>query len=296
MLDYYLAQIGYNTKIVIIGCAFLGIASGCIGSFLFLRKRALVSDALSHSTLPGLVVAFLFLEYFKLKTSLLILLFGAGISGGLAAFLIHYISAKSRLTEDVAIGSILAIFFGFGVTLLSVLQNMSTENSLHIMGFIFGQAAALSVEDAVMIGITSFVLIGVILLSFKELIMVCFDREFGHAQFWPVSRYDMLLLTLVCIIMLVGLQTVGIILMIALLIIPPVAARFWTNRVKPMVMISSLIGGVSSSVGVLISTLYTNIPTGSIIVLVAACCFIFSFIFAPERGLLVLIQFRTKVK
>lgn len=287
MMDALLPQaIGHNTLVVLAGATALGIAAGMVGCFMVLRRRALVSDALSHATLPGIALAFLLgLALGQEQRSLPLLLTGAAISGVLAILSIQAITRWTRLTEDAAIGAVLSVFFGFGVVLLSVVQELPAANAAGLKGFIFGQTAAMRAGEAGSLGALALLAMAAVTLLYKEFQFLAFDEGFARATGWPAARTDATLMALVTLITVVGLQTVGLVLIIALLITPATAARFWTNRLGLMLAIAGFIGGLSGGVGALLSARFQDLPAGAVIVLVASFFFLVSLLLAPARGL-----------
>ena len=280
-------QSGYNTALVLIGAALLGTGAGVIGVFVLLRRRALVSDAISHATLPGVALGFLAATALGLDgRSLPILLVGAALSGALGVVAVQWIRDHTRLPEDAAIGTVLSVFFGAGIVLLSHIQTLGIGGQAGLDSFLIGQAAAMSRGDAQLIGVASAVVTALSLLLFKEFSLVSFDPDFAAARGWPVARIDLLMMGLLLAIVTIGLKTVGLILIIALVIIPPVAARFWTERLGAMVAIAGVFGGLSAYLGAAASALYPDLPAGGVIVLTAAALFAVSLLLAPARGVI----------
>lgn len=277
---------GFNTTSVMIGALFLGISAGIVGSLVLLRDRALIGDALAHGTLPGICTAFLIsvLSGYGEKNSV-ILLTGATCTGIVAILTVHAIVHYTRLTEDTAIGIVLSTFFGAGVALLSFLQQFGRGNVAGLNHFIYGQAAAMQRNEVLMISIIALLATILALILFKEFRLLCFDEDFAKSEGWPVNRLDLVLMGLVVLVVVAGLQAVGMILVIALLIIPPAAARLWTEKMSSMTLLSSIIGGASGYIGAALSATYPNLPAGSIIVLTTSSVFAVSLLFAPTRGL-----------
>jgi manganese/zinc/iron transport system permease protein len=277
---------GFNTTSVMIGALFLGISAGIVGSLVLLRDRALIGDALAHGTLPGICTAFLIsvLSGYSEKNSV-ILLTGATCTGIVAILTVHAIVHYTRLTEDTAIGIVLSTFFGAGVALLSFLQQFGRGNVAGLNHFIYGQAAAMQRNEVLMISIIALLATILALILFKEFRLLCFDEDFAKSEGWPVNRLDLVLMGLVVLVVVAGLQAVGMILVIALLIIPPAAARLWTEKMSSMTLLSSIIGGASGYIGAALSATYPNLPAGSIIVLTTSSVFAVSLLFAPTRGL-----------
>jgi manganese/zinc/iron transport system permease protein len=278
----------YNTRIVVAGATLLGLAGGVIGSFTLLRKRALLGDALSHATLPGIGIAYLISLWLGGQgKSLPMLLAGATIAGLLGLGVVLVIHHLTRLKEDTALGVVLSVFFGAGVAILGVVQQTSSGSSAGLESFIYGKTASMSGEDARRIALTAGVLLSVCALLFKEFKLLCFDAGYAQAQGWPTLMLDVLLMGLVTAITVVGLQAVGLILVIAMLIIPAAAARFWTERLAMMVVVSGLAGGAGAALGVLASAMLPDLPSGAVIVVTLGVVFGFSMVFGPERGVFV---------
>lgn len=276
---------GFNTTTVVLGTALLGLASGVVGAFALLRKRSMTADALSHAMLPGVCAAFLGAVALGITDkSMPVLLTGAAITGILGVLAMHAITRLTRLEEDAAIGITLSVAFGLGVVLLSYIQRSPTGSAAGLHHFIFGQTAAMLPRDAQLMGALALTALVIGALLFKELRLLAFNAPFASAIGLPVQALDLALLTLVVLVTVSGIQAVGIVLVIALLIIPPAAARFWTDRSAPMVVLSACIGAVSGYLGAAVSALAENTPAGAAIVLTAGSVFFFSLLFAPRRG------------
>jgi manganese/zinc/iron transport system permease protein len=279
---------GYNTIVVMTGVALLGVAAGAVGAFALLRKRAMMSDVLSHATLPGIGFAFLVAVALGANgRSLPVLLAGATLAAIVAALAVHWLSRSARLPEDAAMGAVLSVFFGLGAVLLSYIQTLRTGAEGGLARFILGQTAAMSEQDALVIGAVAIGVVLAIVLLGKEFRLVCFDPGFGAVQGWPIGRIDLMLMSLVVIVAVIGLQVVGMILIIALMIIPAASARLWTEKLWRMVAISALIGGSSAWIGAALSAAMPRAPAGGLIVLVAGALFIASLLSAMWRTRLV---------
>ncbi len=277
----------YNTRVVIAGTMLLGLASGVIGTFLLLRKRALLGDAVSHATLPGIGIAFMVMVAFGGDGKQLEGLLLGGLATGLIGMgCILLIRRYTRLKEDAALGIVLSVFFGLGIALLGIIQRMESGHAAGLETFIYGKTAAMLARDAQLIAGCAVVILLAGVALYKEFSIVCFDQEFAGSQGWPITLLDALMLGLVVVTTVIGLQAVGLILMIALLIIPPAAARFWTNRLRNMLIIAGAVGAFSGLTGALISASLPRLPAGAIIVTVAGAVFIFSMAFGTARGVL----------
>lgn len=279
-----------NTRVVLLGTGVLGLASGVIGSFAVLRRRSLVGDAVAHAALPGICLAFFVVG----DKSFAAFLAGALVFGVLAAASISFVRAHTRVKEDAAIAVAIGAYFGLGIVLQRLIQNLPEGNRAGLDSFIFGKAASMVRADTWRIVGVAAVVLALVGILYKEFKALCFDREFASAQGWPVLALDLLLMALICVCTVVGLPAVGIVLMVALLVIPGVSARFWTDRLGPMLLIAGGFGIVAGVLGTALSAtvpapakaLTRGWPTGPMIVLVAAACFIVSMLLAPRRGLI----------
>lgn len=277
----------YNTRVVIIGTTFLGMAAGLVGTFLLLRKRALLSDALSHATLPGIAIAFILMTVLGGDGKNLVgLIAGAAVFSILGTASVILIQRYSRLKDDAALGIVLSSYFGLGIALMGIATRMAAGNAAGLNSFIYGKTASMLFLDAVLIAAAALASAVFCILFFKEFALICFDGEYAAAQGWPVTRIDFLMMSLAVIVTVIGLQAVGLILVVALLIIPPAAARFWTQNLRRMLWLSGIFGAVSGLVGSGVSALMANLPAGAVIVLAASVLFLVSMVLGSARGLL----------
>lgn len=287
----------YNTRVVIIGTALLGLAAGLVGTFLLLRKRALLSDTLSHATLPGIALTFIVVSMLGGEgKNLLFLIAGAAAFAVLGTAAVIVIQKTTRLKDDAALGIVLSVSFGLGIALLGIATRMETGNAAGLSSFIYGKTASMLLFDAVLIGMAALTVALFCMAYFKEFTIICFDSDYAASQGWPVVRLDFFMMTLVVIVTVIGLQAVGLILVVALLIIPPAAARFWTHRLRRMLLISGAFGALSGMLGAGISALMANLPAGAVIVLTASLIFIVSMVFGTSRGLVKVMLERRRLR
>ncbi|MBD3764792.1 MAG: metal ABC transporter permease [Rhodobacterales bacterium] len=280
-------QAGYNATLVTLGAALLGLAAGATGTFLFLRKRALVADAVAHATLPGVGLAFLAMVALGGDgRSLPGLLIGSAVTAGLGLLVMEWIARRTRLAEDAAIGAVLGSFFGLGVVLLTVIQTMSAGRQAGLEGFLLGSTAGMLFQDGLVIAAGGTAAVLATWLLRRPMTLVAFDPGYAAALGYDVRRIDLAMMGLVMAVTVIGLKVVGLILIVAMLIIPTVTARFWTQRAGRVVWIAGAIGGLSGYLGAAISASAPALPTGPIIVLMAAGAFVLSLFFAPVRGVL----------
>jgi manganese/zinc/iron transport system permease protein len=277
----------YNTRIVLGGTTMLGISGGLVGTFLILRKRALAADVVSHAALPGIAIAFLVAERLVPGSgrSTNVLLLGAFVSGLLGMAMTLAIRRWTRIKDDAALAIVLGLFFGAGMALFTVVQKTKTGNAAGLSHFIFGKAASLIASDVWLIGEVSVLVTLLCCGLFKEFSLLCFDEEFAAARGYRTTVLDWVLTLLAVIVTLIGLQSVGLLLVVALLLIPPTAARFWTNDLKIMSALAAAIGGVSCAGGVVLSAAFPRLAAGPVIVLTGTGLFVISLVFGKERGL-----------
>jgi manganese/zinc/iron transport system permease protein len=278
----------HNTRVVLAGACLFGAAAGLAGTFLLLRKRSLLGDTLGHATLPGITLAFLLAETFGISPrSFLWLAIGATISGvaGMGAVLL--IRKASRLKDDAALAIVLSVFFGAGIAMLSAIQQLPGGQAAGLERLIYGNPASMTSADAWFVLLASLLVAAICGCLFKEFTLLCFDESYALTTGWPVRPLDALLMGLVVLVTIVGLQTVGILLVVALLVIPPAAARFWSDDLRAMALVAAGTGALSSLAGVVASAVLPGLPTGALIVLSAALFFGVSLLVGKKRGLII---------
>lgn len=282
MKEIMLILSDYTFQIVALGTGLLGLMSGIIGSFTTLQKESLLGDALSHAALPGIVIGFLIVG----RKEWLFLLTGALLSGLFATFLIQWMNKGNKVKFDNALSLILSSFFGFGLVLMTYAQKLPNANQAGIENFIYGQASSMLVQDVRVLAIATVLFISLIVIFWKELKIFVFDPEYTKTLGFNTRFLRLFVSTIMVITIILGLESVGVILMSALLVGPAVAARQWTNRLEVMVALAGILGMVSGVIGTLISSMYEQIPTGPTIVIVLSFFIILSLLFAPKRGIL----------
>ena len=275
-------SIDYTTAIVVLGSALLGMVSGLLGTFSVLRRQSLVGDGVSHAALPGVVAAFLITGT---KNSEL-LLFGALVSGLTALFLILTATKKSKIKFDAALATVMSAFFGLGTVLLTCAQKLPNATQAGIHSFIYGQAASMLKRDVLIIFICGAVILAAVLLLWKELKVFIFDRDFAEQLGIPCRRINLILSFLTVLAVIIGIQTVGVVLMSAMLIAPAAAARQWCDKLWVMGLLSALFGGISGAAGAAAGAADQGTPTGPAIVIAASLITALSLLFAPRRGVI----------
>lgn len=272
----------YTLRTVALGSAVLGIVSGALGCYAVLRRQSLLGDAISHAALPGVALAFLITQ----SKAPLVLMIGAGLAGWLATLLVLKITSSTRVKNDSALGIVLSVFFGLGLVLLTYIQrHVPNAAQAGLDKFLFGQAATLIMSDVITMAAVGVVALGLMMLFWKEFKLASFDPEFGAAAGFPIRLLDVLLTTLLVVAIVIGLQTVGVVLMSAMVVAPAAAARQWTNRLGVMVALSACFGALAGVSGAAISSVVKHMPTGPTIVLCISVIVAISMLFAPNRGL-----------
>ena len=278
----------YNTRVVILGTSALGTACGVIGSFMLLRKRSLMADSVSHATLPGICLAFIIMVQFGGSGKWLPgLLLGGLVSGLIGMGLVLLLRSYTRVKEDAALGIVLSCFFGLGVALLGLIQKMSRGSAAGLESFIYGKTASMLSSDAMLIGAVAALCLLVCATLFKEFTLLCFDQDYATSQGFPAGLLDVTLMSLVVLTTVIGLQAVGLILVIALLIIPPAAARFWTHSLRNLTLISAAVGAFGSAFGAAVSAVVPKLPAGAIIVVTYSSLFLLSMLFGKTNGIFI---------
>ena len=279
----------HTFRTVFLGTASIGAVSGAVGCFAYLRRQSLIGDVVAHSSLLGIMLFFLisYLITGEGNKSLLVLIPGALVAGTAALLLTRWIIQETRLKADSGLGVMLAIFFGSGILLLRWVQRATPNipGKRGLENYLFGMAAAMTESDLWMIGLMGASTILVMLLVWKEFKVFTFDPVFAQSLGLSTSWLDTLLLMMMVIGIVIGIQSVGVVLMIALLVTPASSARQWTGSLGAMVGLAAIFGAFCGGAGSLISFNWPNMPTGPVIVLVATIVFLVSLIFAPRRGL-----------
>jgi manganese/zinc/iron transport system permease protein len=271
----------YTLRTVALGSALLGVVSGALGAFAVLRRQSMLGDAMAHAALPGIALAFLVTG--SKETSVLML--GAAVAGWLGALLVLAIVRTTRIKDDSALGLALSVFFGLGLMLLTFIQKQPNAQQAGLDTFLFGQAATLLERDVAAMAAFGLPALALMLVFWKELKLLSFDPGFAASLGLPVRALDVLLTSLLVVAIVIGLQTVGVVLMSALIVAPAAAARQWTERLSVMVGLSGLFGGTAGVSGALISSAFSRLPTGPTIVLCISSIVVLSLLFGRARGL-----------
>ncbi len=272
-------MIDYTLFLVMQGAAFLGTLAGMMGVFALLRQQSLLGDAISHAALPGIIIMFL-CTYSKNPW---ILLSGGACAGIIGVWIMNTILANTRLKKDTVLGILLSVFFGLGLVLMTITQKYACADQAIINKFLFGTIATLLPVDLLVIKVMSVMVILLLVVFWKECTLYIFDAQLFHLFGFSRSKIEFLLTMLLIVTIVVGLQTVGVVLMSSMLIAPAAAARQWTKHVGTMVLLAGFFGCISAMTGVYVSSIVEHLPTGPTIVVIASVIVFISLLCAPKR-------------
>ncbi len=266
---------------VVLGITLLGVGSAYVGTFSFLDKKALLGDAISHAVLPGICLGFIMAG----EKNPVYIVSGAFLSGAAATFLSSWLKRNTKLSDDTIIATILSVFFGFGIVLLTALQKSGNPEVAGLNSFIFGNAIGISENDLILYGGLSLVIILVLTLFLKEFRLMVFDPEYGKAIGFPMKFISFLFNALMILAVVIGIQAIGVVLMAALLITPGAAARFWTDRLNPLLILAALFSVLSGILGTYVSFVLPKMPTGPWVVIFLSIFAMISFLISPKSGI-----------
>lgn len=248
----------------------IGALTGLVGCFVVLRGLSFIGDALIHSVFPGVVLAFI------LGYNIMV---GAFIFGAATALGIGIASRNRRVGHDAAIGVVFAAFFALGIVLVSREENFRQD----LTSLLFGNILGISTGDIWVTLILAGVVALLIAAFFKEFLLVSFDQTLAHSAGYPVFLLDLLLLLLVTMTVVVSLQTIGNLLVLALLVTPAAAARVLTDRLYRMIALSMTIAMLSGVIGLYVSY-HADVSASGSIALSSTAIFLLALIFAPQHG------------
>lgn len=281
-----------NVRYVVFGSVLLSLSAAMVGCFTFLKKKALLGDVISHSVLPGICLSFM-ITGTKNPVALII---GAFISGWLSIIVLDYIVKNSKIKEDTATGLSLSVFFGVGILMLTYIQHSGNADQTGLDSFLFGKAAALVGQDLIAFAVIGTLVLIVVFLFYKEFKLISFDPAYAQSLGVPVKRMELLLTSITVLAVVTGIQAVGVVLMAAMMITPAAAARFWTDRLSRMLLISSVFAVLSGIAGAYISYAAPAMPTGPWMVMILSFIAIISFFIAPEKGIVMKMLKQRRVK
>lgn len=261
----------------------VGALCGVVGTFLVLKGLSLLGDATGHATLPGVCLGFLVAGGAKVMS---LLLLGALVSGFLAAVLVGLLSRGPRARTDASIGVVLSVFFGLGIVLLSYIQSSPTGAQAGLNVFLYGNAAGVDATQVASLGTLAAIVLGLIVVFRRWLVSAVFDEGFARSIGVPVRWVYFGLLAALAVAVVVSIQAVGVVLVSAMLIIPPSTALFICKRIGRVVVLSGLIGVVAGATGAATSYVFEGVSTGPAMVIIAGAIFFVALLFGPRGGLI----------
>lgn len=286
----------HTYRMVLLGTAVIGLASGALGAFAYLRKRSLVSDVISHAALPGALLAFLLAVAFGLDgRNLALLLLGALLVSGLAVAASGHVARASKIRVDTAMAIVLTVFFGAGMLLMRVISDGPYPGKGGIQDYLFGNATVITRADLATIAVVAALSLGMMVAFWKEFALRTFDP--AHAALLGFGRRADALMSLALVLaVVIGVKAVGLVLMVALVVTPAAAARQWTRRLHTMVALSAAIGALCGGLGTYVSVNLGAVPPGPVVVLALFAVFVVSLLLAPGRSLGHRLIRRTRVR
>ena len=265
-------QYGFMQRSLLIAIL-VGIVCAIVGSYLMVQRLALLGDAISHSVLPGLAIAFI------IGANIFI---GAFIAGVLSTVIIAWIKTRSTIKEDAAMGIVFSAFFALGITLITIVQK---DNKIDLNHFLFGNILGVTAADAIDTAFIVALVLLVVVFFYKELLFYTFDPLGAQATGLPVNLLNFGLMVLIALTIVASLKAVGVVLVLSLLITPASTAYLLVTRLHQVMILGAIIGVISSISGMYLSYFY-NLPSGPAIVLVASGLFVLSLLFSPTQGIL----------
>lgn len=302
-----LSPFSYFTDAVLrgptIGSMLMCLSAAWIGVIIFLRKQSLIGEALSHAAYPGVILGVMVTGILSLHESeewvlVLLILIGAFITALLGLITIHLLEKRYKIRSDSALCFVLSAFFGIGVTLASHIQFSHPGLYKQAQSYLYGQAATMNDLHIAIYGILACIVLAIVLLLKKEIQTMTFNVDYAKSLGIPVTFIHTLIFIVSVLAVVIGIRSVGVVLMSAMLIAPAVAARQFSNHLNHILWIAAAFGLLSGYLGNYFSVTLSHwlmqqypdtrlaLPTGPTIVIVAALICIASLLFAPERGLL----------
>jgi manganese/zinc/iron transport system permease protein len=272
----------YTVRNILTGSSLIGFLSGLVGTFSVLKKESLIGDTMSHSALPGIGVVFLLVGV----KNLFFLVFGAGIFSLIGAYSVFKMNNDTKLANDTSLGVVMSSSFALGIVIISYISKTGRSSQAGLDNYIFGQAATIIWSDVLTFFVFTAIIVPLIILFYKEIKGFLFNKNFLEVVGANSKLVELLTTFLTVIVIILSVETVGIILMIALLVLPCVISRQWTNKFSVVLLLSGFIGLICSLIGSTLSILYQGVPTGPTIVLCLTFCLVLSLIFGVNGGYL----------
>lgn len=278
MIDFILKALSNSVVgIPLLGTIMLGLVSGVVGVFTVLRKQALIGDALSHASLPGVVLMYMFTR----SESVSVLLVGAALAAGVSMFLMNVIKKYSKIEHDALLALILSSFFGLG----NFLINLVRSSKINLKDYIFGSAATIIRADLWVLIVSALVILIIITFVWRHLKVQTFNQEYYNSLGFSSTIINFIMSFITILVIVVGIKTVGVILMSSFLIAPAIAARMWDNRLFVNALLAALFGAISGFLGTFYSS-KLSAPIGPMVVIVVTMIAVISILAAPRRGII----------
>ncbi|WP_257161889.1 metal ABC transporter permease [Corynebacterium cystitidis] len=274
----------YTYTMVFVGTTAIGLVAGALGVFAYLRKQSLIADVISHSALPGTLLAFLFMSAIGLQGRTMGgLIIGAVVVGVLATAAVNWIERNSIIALDTSMAVVLTGFFGAGMLLMQYIDRRPIPGKAGVQDYLFGNASTLTRNDITVSLVVGAFALAIMLLFWKEFTAASFDPEQSQLQGFSRSVVDTLMFTTLVIATVIGLKAVGLVLMVAFVITPAAAARQFSRSVRTMVLLAALIGASASAAGSYLSISFGPLPTGPVIAVVLAVILLLAIVFSPRK-------------
>lgn len=278
----------HTYRMVFFGTMTIGLVSGALGTFAYLRKQSLISDVISHAALPGTLTAFLTIVVVLGGDgrNMIGLIIGAVIMGTAAVLFSNWITRVSSVRIDTAMAVSLTIFFGAGMLLMRIIANGAFPGKGGIQDYLFGNASVVTIGDLVTSVSVGALALVVMLVFWKEFALRTFDPIHSSVLGFRAQTVDALMFATIAVATVIGVKTVGLVLMVAFVVTPPAAARQWTRSLPSMVVLSGAFGALGSGIGAYLSIAMGKVPTGPLIVLTLFAIFVFSVLASPRRSVI----------
>lgn len=279
----------HTYRMVFLATSVIGLVAGALGVFAYLRKQSLISDVISHASLPGTLLAFLFCVVVLGADgrNMIALIIGGVVLGTVAVTAANAITEHSVLTVDTAMAVVLTTFFAGGMLLMRVIGQGNYPGKGGIQDYLFGNASVITSADLVTSMVVGAAALVIMVVFWKEFAVRTFDAAHSSVLGFSARMIDALMFTTIVTATVIGVKAVGLVLMVAFVVTPPATARQWTRNLPSMVALSAAIGGLGSGLGAYLSIAWGNVPTGPLVVVVLFAIFVLSMLVAPRRSILV---------
>ena len=277
----------YSFRVMTAGAILVGFFAGTLGSLLYVRKQSLVSDVIGHSSIAGIVGAFVIASLMGADgQSILVLTIGATISGLLAVATTNLIAEKSKVGVEAAMAISLAIYYGGGMVALRLLSFSHFSGRSGISQYLFGNAATMRQIDVLIVAILGFTALLIVVIFWKEIALFAFDPVGAQAAGFSGNLLIAIVTLCTTVGIVIGVKSVGVVLMVAFAIIPAAAARQWTDHLPVLFLLAGAIGALSGGFGSYLAVSIGKVPTGPVIVVILSLVLAISLVFSPHRSLL----------